>query len=183
MYTHEDITIPITMHCRTASSKSIKFENSLGFSQYDIILTEEQSVITKLTLLFFGEKIILQHSVPEYKIDLYFPEHNLEIEIEEKNHIDRNKTEEERERKIKEYLNCGFIRINLDIEGYDEYSEFSRIQNYINNSSKNLAEKSLIERISKWLLEMKFIENNSITSKVLRHINDNVLPALQKISL
>ena len=41
------------------------------------MLTKEQSVITKITKLFLGEKIILQYSVPEYKIDLYFPEHNI----------------------------------------------------------------------------------------------------------
>ena len=55
-------------------------------------MTKEQSVITEITKLFLGEKIILQHFVSEYKIDLYFPEHNLSVEIDEKNHIDRNKT-------------------------------------------------------------------------------------------
>ena len=73
--------------------------------------------------LFLGEKIILQHPVPEYKNDLYFPVHNLVVEIDEKNHIDRNKIKEE-EIKRKKYLNCEFIKINPDKEDYDEDNEF-----------------------------------------------------------
>ena len=43
--------------------------------------------------MLLGEKIILQNSVLEYKIDLYFPEHSLAAENDEKIHIGRNKTE------------------------------------------------------------------------------------------
>ena len=55
------------------------------------------------------------------------------------------------------------------------------LQNYINNSSKNSAEKSLLERISKRLTE--FIKNHSIISEALRYVIKNVLPTVQKISL
>ena len=38
--------------------------------------------------------------------------------------MDRIETEEEeRVRKMKEYLNCGFIRINLEKKDYDESNE------------------------------------------------------------
>ena len=37
------------------------------------------------------EKILLQHLVLGYRIDLYFPEHKLAIEVDEKDNKDRKK--------------------------------------------------------------------------------------------
>ena len=39
--------------------------------------------------------MFLQHSVLKHNLYLYFPEHKLTIEVDEKNHMDINKTEEE----------------------------------------------------------------------------------------
>ena len=57
------------------------------------------------------------------------------------------------------------------------------LQNYINNSSKSSEEKSLIERISKRLIETEFITNHSIISEALRYVIKNVLPTMQKVNL
>ena len=49
LYAHECIIIPLIMHCRVASLKStIQFKNRLGFNQYDITFTKEQSVLKSL---------------------------------------------------------------------------------------------------------------------------------------
>ena len=48
--------------------------------------------------LFAKEKILLQHSVLDYKIDLYFPKHKLAIPVDEKRHTDRD---EKKEKKLK----------------------------------------------------------------------------------
>ena len=59
-------------------------------------------MISSIIKLFSNEKIILQHSILGYRTDLYFPKHNLAIEIDEKQHTDRDeKKENEREEKIK----------------------------------------------------------------------------------
>ena len=42
IYAHECIMIPIIMHCRVSTRKTIKFESKLGFNQSDIKLTKEQ---------------------------------------------------------------------------------------------------------------------------------------------
>ena len=63
------------MNCRVSTPKAIEFRSELGFKQHDIILTKEQSVISKITKLSAKEKILQQHSVLDYKIDLYFPKH------------------------------------------------------------------------------------------------------------
>ena len=52
------------------------------------------------------KKILLQHSVLDYKIDLYFPKHKLAIEVDEKVHSDRDdEKENEREKKRKVAVN------------------------------------------------------------------------------
>ena len=84
------------MKCRVSAPKTIEFISKLRFKQDDMILTKEQSVISKITKLFGKEEILVQHSVLEYKIDLYFPKHKLAIEVDEK-----RLKKHEREKEIK----------------------------------------------------------------------------------
>ena len=42
------------------------------------------------------EEILSQHSVLRYQIDLYFPEHKLAIEVDEKGHIDRDEKQKKK---------------------------------------------------------------------------------------
>ena len=56
---------------------------------------------------------------------MYFSEHKLVVEIDEKGHTAGNQI------KIKERFNCKFHRINPDVEGFDIFLEISKIQNYI----------------------------------------------------
>ena len=59
------------MSCRISTQETIEFRSKLGFTQHDIILTKEQSMISKITKLFANQKILLQHSVLDYRIDFY----------------------------------------------------------------------------------------------------------------
>ena len=68
------------------------------------------------------------------------------------------KKENEREEKIKRELGCKFIRINPDPENYDIFVEIDKIQNHIIESTK----KSLIDDLSKRLLELEFKSNHSL---------------------
>ena len=54
-------------------------------------MTKEQSVLTKIMKVLATEKILLQHPVLGYRIDLYFPEHKLAIEVDEKDNKDSKK--------------------------------------------------------------------------------------------
>ena len=65
--------------------------------------------------MFDGEDLQTQYSVLSYRIDLYFHEYKLAIEVDELGHDDGNTYHEiKRERKIEKELNCVFIRANLD---------------------------------------------------------------------
>ena len=69
------------MDCRTTST--YKFRTKLGLKKYDIILTKEQSVLTKIMNSFEGENMQTQYNVLGYRIDLCFQEYKLAIEIDE----------------------------------------------------------------------------------------------------
>ena len=72
------------MDCRTTSAHKLKKR------QYDVILTKEQLVLTKIMSSFEGENMQTQYNVLSYTIDLYFHDYKLTIEIYENGHSDRN---------------------------------------------------------------------------------------------
>ena len=104
------------MDCRTPTG--IEFRFKLGFNQHDIIMTKEQTVLTGIMKIFASEKILLQH----YKIDLYFPEHKLAIEVDEKGHKDISIDHEiklKKQKAIKKELDYEFNRMNPDEKDFD----------------------------------------------------------------
>ena len=82
MYVHEDILIPIIMQTRLSDPETIKFRADLGFSQINLILKKEQSVVIPQLKAFSAEKIKLQHKVLEnerVRTDMYFSEHKFAV--------------------------------------------------------------------------------------------------------
>ena len=67
------------MDCRT--TPAVNFETTIGFKQYNPIMTQEQSILSKVVSLFATEKIILQHNDLGYRIDASFPKYKLAIEV------------------------------------------------------------------------------------------------------
>ena len=122
------------------------------------------------------KKILLQHSVLG---DLYFPKHKLAVQVDGKGQTGTDERKENaRQEKIKEELDCKFNRINPDERDYDEYVKFGELNNHISESNKKSTKKSLIDDLSKRLLELEFEENQSIKSKCLKFIVKKVLPSL-----
>ena len=85
------------------------------------------------------EKIKVDKNGCEYilfRIDVYFAEYFLAVEIDEQNHEDRELIFEKRRQEVLEKkLGCKFIRINTsDAErGYDTDYEVSKVQIFISN--------------------------------------------------
>ena len=139
------------MDCRT--TPAVRFRTKLGFSQHDPIMTQEQSILSKIVTLFSAEEIILQHNVSSYRTDAYFPKHKLAIKVDEQGHNDRDIDYEIRRQKaLEKELGGEFIRINPAKEGFNIFIEIGRIQNYIAMSIKNSTKKTLIGELSKKLL-------------------------------
>ena len=69
------------MDCRTTAA--VGFRARLGFKEYDTIMTQELSILTKRDTYFKTEDKLFQHSVLGYRIDLYAPKYELAIELDE----------------------------------------------------------------------------------------------------
>ena len=51
---------------------SVDFKSRLGFKNQDPIMTEEQSILKKMSKVFSAEEISFQHFILGYKIDANF---------------------------------------------------------------------------------------------------------------
>ena len=87
------------------------FRCKLGLTLHDITISKEESVTIKIIKAFSNEKILLQHPVLNYQIDLYFPEHKLAIEVDEKVHTDRDEKKKKRMKEKKKEKNN--LHVNL----------------------------------------------------------------------
>ena len=93
------------MDCRTAPA--VYFKIKLGFNQYDPIMTQEQSVLSKIKTIFSAEEILLQHNALGYKINAYFLKYKLAIETDELGHKNRyNGYEIRRQKALEKELDC-----------------------------------------------------------------------------
>ena len=70
IYAYEDVVIPVIMDGK--SSEAIEFRSKLGFTQYDITLKKESSVLKSIMETFEGENMETQYSVLTYRVDRYF---------------------------------------------------------------------------------------------------------------
>ena len=135
------------------------FRQLLGFKENQIFETKEYSIVKQIKKVFKRQKIIDQYRVEKYFIDLYFPEHELGIEIDENGHLDRLEIkEQEREETIKN-LGISLVRINPDKEGFDLFDEISEIQDFIYESGLKLSEE---------LKKNKIIEDLERSLKIIK---------------
>ena len=144
------------------------------------VLRKQQSSGLTLRKLFPNEDIIEEYFY--YRTDFTFKKHGLLVEINEKGHGDRESDYEKRKQKELEKLSYYFIRINPDKIDFNDYEEFGRVSTYIAESIKKqteeLTKKSLIDDLSKKLLELELKSNYSIKSKYLKWIVKKILPTL-----
>ena len=159
---------------RLASEQFLEFKEKLGLdpNKYSF---DEQSIISALQGAFEGEIMHTQYCVQNKRLDFYFSEHKLGVEIDECGHADRDfEYKQSRQLMIEKKLGCKIIRINPDAADFSIYRLINQISMHIKQSTK----KSLIDNFSKRLLGSEFKSNHSIKSKCLKWIVKNVLPAI-----
>ena len=125
--------------------KILKNHNFL--EEYSVKIYEVDSYLYKLWKKIQddnnGHKYIL------FRIDIYFSEYSLAVEIDEKGHTDRDFIfEEKRQKALEKKLGCKFIRINTSNakNGYDLDYEVGNIETFI-DEFKNKKIKELEEEI------------------------------------
>ena len=156
------------------------FRALLGFKEHDIMLPKELSTKLKIKKMFPNEIIEEQYKALGYFIDLAFPVHKLDLEVDENGHMDRSKADEKKRQKAIE-KETGFT-INPDKENFDIFVEIGRIQNYIVESTKKLTKestkKSIIDDVEKLSKAGSNFINSAAVSKFVKHFVRHLLPTL-----
>ena len=123
------------------------FRTILGFKENDIMKVTEQTQLESLKITFELENIQTQYKVLRYEIDLYFHDYKLPIEIDEKDHADRDIDCEIRRQKVLENeLSCKLelieleliIRINPGKENFNISKAENEIFRHIKESTEKL---------------------------------------------
>ena len=171
------------MHCKIPKPKAIEFRSKLGFNQYDITLIKEQSVVGSIMYTYEGEHMQAQHSVLDNRTELYFSDHKLTVEVDEKGYKDRSTDYELKIQKaIEKERGCEFIGINP----VKFFFEISRANNEIFRLIKELIKKSTDESTKKLLVDdvrksseiaFKFTNNVTIFEFTEKYVR-GVLPTL-----
>ena len=174
-----ELVLKIIMNCRTDESCNLK--RNLGFTLHDVINTKEPAVINSIKDAFEGEDMQTQYSVLSYTIDIYFHKYKLAIEVDELGHADRYVINEiEKQRALERELNFVFIRIHPDAPNFNIFREINKIHRHNNKiteqQTKKQTKESIIDNLSKRLLELKFKHDNQIKTRYLKWIVKNVLP-------
>ena len=128
------------MTCR--SPKAIEYRSKLGFTQYDITIKKESSVLKSIMEHYEGEDMETQYKVLNYRVDLYFHEYKVAIEIDEKGHKYRYQDYEKQREELIEKLDCVFITINPDEENCKMQNANNKIFRHSKESIKKLTEES-----------------------------------------
>ena len=98
----------------------------------------------------------------------------LVVKIYEQGNADRDPDYKKKRKKDLEKLVYYFIRINSDKKGFNDYEKSGKVSAYtvelIKKQTKESTKKSLIDNLSKNLLELEFKSNHSIKWKCLKWI-------------
>ena len=161
--------------CRKSSKRFLEFKKKLGLDP-NVVTYDEQDIISALQVAFEGEIILTQYCIKNKRIDAYFSKYKLGIEVDEYNHEGRNSNYEKSRQLMIESHGITIIRTNPDAADFDMNRLINQIYTHIIKSTK----KSLIDDLSKRLLELEFKSNYSIKSKCLKWVVKNILPNYKK---
>ena len=95
----EKLTHDIIEGCKLP--KAIELRKKLGYNLNDIMVQEETSIAEKIKKLFPHEDIVLNKKFNKRKLDIWFTNHNLIIEIDEGNHEHYDLDDEKKKKKRK----------------------------------------------------------------------------------
>ena len=137
-----------------------------------------------MQVAFEVEIILTQYCIENKRLDAYSSKYKLGIEIDEYNHEGRNSNYEKSRQLMTETHGITFIITNPDAADFNMYRLINQIRKRITESTKNQTKvsikKSLIDDLSKRLLELEFKSNYSIKSKCLKWVVKNILPNYKK---
>jgi very-short-patch-repair endonuclease len=125
---------------RTRSPYAVDLAHELGIQIHESHwLPVEASVIRFLVAAFANEVSFLQYSVGQERIDLYFPDYKLAVEVDETHHDHPANREADaaREERIKAALGCTFLRIRCRPGSIDLAAVVNQVYRHISDALQN----------------------------------------------
>lgn len=113
--------------------EAIEFSKNIGINiKSNKFICIENDTLKNIIEAFINEEIILQYSVNNYRIDLYFPKYNLAIECDEEHHKKYLLSDKIREDNIKDVIkDCKFIRYSPYDKDFNIFKVINEIYIYI----------------------------------------------------
>ena len=121
--------------CRKSSKRFSEFKKKWGLD-LNVVTCDEQDIINTLQIVFEGEIILTQYCIKNKRLDAYFSNHKLKIEVDEYNHEDRNSNYEKGRQLMIENHGITIIRTNLDAADFDINRLINQIYTQIIESTK-----------------------------------------------
>lgn len=90
----------------------MKFEKQTIFCP-----SEESKCVEFIESAFEGERMIRQHVVGRFRVDLFFPNYNLAVEIDEAHHRCNAEEDAARQRELEDLMACVFVRCDTTEDG------------------------------------------------------------------
>ena len=165
--------------CRKSWERFLELKKKFGLNP-DVVTCDEQDIVKIFHDKFEGETIVTQYCVENNRIDAYMPEYKIGVEIDEYNHGNRNSNYEKSRQLMMESHGITIIRTNPDDPNFDSKNLIVQIHICIKEAIKKQARESLIEDLSKGLLELEFKQHNAIKSKCLKWVVKFFLPNYKK---
>ena len=134
--------------CRKSSKRFLELKTKLGLD-LNLVTCDEQDIISALQVAFEGEIILTQYRIENKRIDAYFSEYKLGIEIDEYNHESRNFNYEKSRQLMIESHGITIIRTNPDAADFDMNRLINQIYKHISQSNKEKLEKEKEVEIKK----------------------------------
>ena len=144
--------------CRKSSKRFLEFKKKLGLDP-NLVTCDEQDIISALQVAFEGEIILTQYCTENKRIDAYFSEYKLGIEIDEYNHESRNFNYEKSRQLMIESHGITIIRTNPDAADFDMNRLINQIYKHISQSNKEKLEKEKEVKIKKLKNKIRKQEN------------------------
>ena len=134
----EKITLDIVECCELA--EAIELRKKLGYNHDDIMFWEETSIEEKIIKLFTNEDIVLNKKFTSRKPDIYFKNHNLIIEVDERNRENYDSDDEKERKDMFKKHNFKIFWCNLNDPNFDLLKFLGEINLYVSKLREKNAE-------------------------------------------
>ena len=118
VFAQNDLVEKKIKSCWKSSKRVLEFKKKLGLDP-DVVTCDEQVIINTLEVIFEGEIIFTKYCIENKRVDAYFSNHKLGIEVDEYNHEGRNSNYEKSRQLMIESHGIAIIRNNPYAADFD----------------------------------------------------------------